>query len=123
MFQETLDVRPHLLILNKIDLADVSNKQVRSPALLCTFTAPGTHELMNHFPKPEPYLCPTDPPEETCKKGSGKCFLYRLFDTKRSQCQTGKLGKPLCGVDLFSLSQLVKNGLLSITVNIFAIFL
>lgn len=28
-FQETLDVRPHLLILNKMDLADLSNKQVR----------------------------------------------------------------------------------------------
>lgn len=33
VFQETLDVRPHLLILNKIDLADVSNKEVRSLAL------------------------------------------------------------------------------------------
>lgn len=27
VFQETLDVRPHLLILNKMDLADLSNKQ------------------------------------------------------------------------------------------------
>ncbi|XP_056291358.1 mitochondrial ribosome-associated GTPase 1 [Pseudoliparis swirei] len=27
MFQETLDVRPHLLILNKMDLADLSNQQ------------------------------------------------------------------------------------------------
>ncbi|XP_059215385.1 mitochondrial ribosome-associated GTPase 1 [Centropristis striata] len=27
VFQETLDVRPHLLILNKMDLADQSNKQ------------------------------------------------------------------------------------------------
>lgn len=32
VFQETLDVRPHLLILNKMDLADLSNKQVRSLA-------------------------------------------------------------------------------------------
>lgn len=29
VFQETLDVRPHVLILNKMDLADLSNKQVR----------------------------------------------------------------------------------------------
>lgn len=29
MFQDTLDVRPHLLVLNKMDLADLSNKQVR----------------------------------------------------------------------------------------------
>lgn len=28
-FQETLDVKPHMLILNKMDLADMSNKQVR----------------------------------------------------------------------------------------------
>lgn len=34
MFQETLDVRPHLLILNKMDLADQSNKQVRYLAAL-----------------------------------------------------------------------------------------
>lgn len=27
LFQETLDVRPHLLILNKMDLADLSNKE------------------------------------------------------------------------------------------------
>ncbi|XP_054655526.1 mitochondrial ribosome-associated GTPase 1 isoform X1 [Dunckerocampus dactyliophorus] len=27
MFQETLDVKPHLLVLNKMDLADLSNKQ------------------------------------------------------------------------------------------------
>ncbi|XP_053189192.1 mitochondrial ribosome-associated GTPase 1 isoform X2 [Scomber japonicus] len=27
VFQETLDVKPHLLILNKMDLADLSNKQ------------------------------------------------------------------------------------------------
>ncbi|XP_024860996.1 mitochondrial ribosome-associated GTPase 1 [Kryptolebias marmoratus] len=27
MFQDTLDVRPHLLVLNKMDLADLSNKQ------------------------------------------------------------------------------------------------
>lgn len=46
VFKETLDVRPHLLILNKIDLADVSNKQVRSLALICTLTAPGTQELL-----------------------------------------------------------------------------
>lgn len=29
VFQETLDVKPHVLILNKMDLADLSNKQVR----------------------------------------------------------------------------------------------
>lgn len=34
VFQETLDVRPHLLILNKMDLADLSNKQVRSLAAI-----------------------------------------------------------------------------------------
>lgn len=28
MFQETLDVKPHVLILNKMDLADLSNKHV-----------------------------------------------------------------------------------------------
>ncbi|XP_042565541.1 mitochondrial ribosome-associated GTPase 1 isoform X2 [Clupea harengus] len=27
LFQESLDVRPHLLVLNKVDLADTSNKQ------------------------------------------------------------------------------------------------
>ncbi|XP_061914208.1 mitochondrial ribosome-associated GTPase 1 [Entelurus aequoreus] len=27
LFQETLDVKPHLLVLNKMDLADLSNKQ------------------------------------------------------------------------------------------------
>ncbi|XP_057703931.1 mitochondrial ribosome-associated GTPase 1 [Corythoichthys intestinalis] len=27
MFQETLDVKPHLLVLNKMDLADLTNKQ------------------------------------------------------------------------------------------------
>ena len=32
MFQESLDVRPHLLVLNKMDLTDLSNKQVRSHA-------------------------------------------------------------------------------------------
>lgn len=30
MFQENIDVRPHLLILNKVDLTDLSDKQVRS---------------------------------------------------------------------------------------------
>lgn len=33
-FQETLDVRPHLLILNKMDLADLSNKKVKSLAAI-----------------------------------------------------------------------------------------
>ena len=28
LFQETLDVRPHVLILNKMDLADLTHKQV-----------------------------------------------------------------------------------------------
>lgn len=32
VFHETLDVRPHVLILNKMDLADLSNKQVKRPA-------------------------------------------------------------------------------------------
>lgn len=32
VFQESLDVRPHLLVLNKTDLTDLSNKQVRSRA-------------------------------------------------------------------------------------------
>lgn len=35
VFQETLDVRPHLLILNKMDLADVSDKKVRKLAIIC----------------------------------------------------------------------------------------
>lgn len=35
VFQETLDVRPHLLILNKMDLADVSDKKVRRFAISC----------------------------------------------------------------------------------------
>lgn len=46
VFQDTLDVRPHLLILNKTDLADVSNKQVRSLDLICTLTAPGSQERL-----------------------------------------------------------------------------
>lgn len=38
MFQETLDVRPHVLILNKMDLADVSSKQVKSLAAVLAAT-------------------------------------------------------------------------------------
>lgn len=35
VFQETLDVRPHLLVLNKMDLADVSDKKVKRLAIIC----------------------------------------------------------------------------------------
>lgn len=45
VFQEALDVRPHLLILNKMDLADVSNKQVRSLATICAVTPPAKEEI------------------------------------------------------------------------------
>lgn len=34
VFQETLDVKPHVLILNKMDLTDLSNKQVSSLAAI-----------------------------------------------------------------------------------------
>lgn len=37
VFQESLDVRPHLLILNKMDLADMSNKQVTYLCYLNSF--------------------------------------------------------------------------------------
>lgn len=44
VFQETLNVRPHLLILNKMDLADTSNKKV-SLALISTLTPPAAQDI------------------------------------------------------------------------------
>lgn len=43
VFQETLDVRPHLLILNKMDLADLSGKQVKC----CAAVLPASRQ--SHF--------------------------------------------------------------------------
>lgn len=46
VFQETLDVRPHLLILNKMDLADLSNKQVRNLAAVSGQCCNLKHKIM-----------------------------------------------------------------------------
>lgn len=89
MFQETLDVRPHLLILNKKDLADVSDKQVRGPALVCTLQHV---ELNKYSSEPEPNLCPAEPPEDACKKGGEERFVHRLFKAKRRQRPAGEWG-------------------------------
>lgn len=70
MFQETLDVRPHLLVLNKIDLADVSSKQVRRFALICAWNSRMT------ISKPKPDMCPAEPFEDSGKKGSEECFVH-----------------------------------------------
>lgn len=81
VFQETLDVRPHLLVLNKVDLADVSDEKVRNVAHICT-----THSSWNPRPlflNPNRTSVRTETSEDACEKGIEECFFHRLFKAKR----------------------------------------
>ncbi|XP_051935499.1 mitochondrial ribosome-associated GTPase 1 isoform X2 [Hippocampus zosterae] len=48
VFQETLDVKPHLLVLNKMDLADLSNKQLVPTVLEMMTKSCRFHREENH---------------------------------------------------------------------------
>lgn len=76
-FQETLDVKPHVLIFNKMDLADLSHKQVKLPTAVV-----GQSQLDKHL-KYELYISSTGNPEEVRKERSGECSLHRLFKAAR----------------------------------------
>lgn len=87
VFHETLDVKPHVLILNKMDLADLSNKQVRglgavSAMLLSCLEVTDT--------KWQLYIHCAENPEDARKSWGEQCCLHRLFKAKRRQHQTGK---------------------------------
>lgn len=86
MFQETLDVRPHLLILNKMDLADLSNQQVKSLPRVFTYHQQFFKYL---YIKCRLYICPADNHEEAKKKRGEECSIHKLFKTERRQHQTG----------------------------------
>lgn len=87
VFQESLDVKPHLLILNKMDLTDLSNEQVRSLAVVLAeshqrFKTPTTHTKN---------LCfyPAEDPGEAGKTRGEERSLHRLFKAERRQHQKG----------------------------------
>lgn len=82
MFQENIDVRPHLLILNKVDLTDLSDKQVRSRRNMLLF-----YQIIIILKSLKQKLClyiyPAENPEDATKKWGEECSLHRLFKAER----------------------------------------
>lgn len=79
MFQETLDVRPHVLILNKMDLADLSSKQVKDlAAIKAILHVSSTLKLLRLNDVFTFY--PLENPEEAGKRWGEERSLHRLFN-------------------------------------------
>lgn len=77
MFEDTLNVRPHLLVLNKMDLADLSNKQVKS--LAATLAESISFAILQLWV----CICSAENPEQAGKGKGETCSLHRLLKAER----------------------------------------
>lgn len=84
VFQDTLSAKPHLLILNKMDLADLSNKQVQ--ILAAALAESHVSSILLYYS----YIYSAENPEEARKRRDDRCSLHRLLKAERPQHQKGR---------------------------------
>lgn len=96
VFQDTLSAKPHLLILNKMDLADLSNKQVQ--ILAAALAESHVSSILLYYS----YIYSAENPEGARKRRDDTCSLHRLLKAERRQHQKGSKHFTVCSHFLHS---------------------